>query len=45
MGKIAYYAWIGFWIILGLPIVLVILLGLWVHDKYHQLTCKKCLIK
>jgi hypothetical protein len=37
-----YYAYVGFWITLGLPIVLVLLLGLWVQDKYHKLTCKMC---
>jgi|LakMenE18May11ns_1017448.scaffolds.fasta_scaffold9959509_19 hypothetical protein len=45
MGKIVYYTWIGIGIIIGLPIVLVLLLGLWVHDKYHKLTCKMCKIK
>jgi hypothetical protein len=39
IGKILYYAWIGFWIIIGTPIVLLIILCHWIHDK---LTCKKC---
>ena len=42
MRKILYYAWIGIWIIIGLPIVLIIILIIWLNQKYHDLTCKKC---
>jgi hypothetical protein len=45
MGKILYYTWIGIGIIIGLPIVLLILMGTWIHSKWHNLTCKKCKIK
>jgi hypothetical protein len=42
MRKIMYYAYIGFWITLGLPIVMLIILALWLQDKWHKLNCKKC---
>jgi len=42
MGKILYYTWVGISIAIGLPIVLVILFGVWIQSKYHKLTCKKC---
>ena len=44
MGKILYYTWIGISIAMGLPIVLLILFGSWIHGQYQKLTCKngKC---
>lgn len=45
MGKIMYYAWIGMWILIGLPVVLAIIAGVWIHSKWHNLTCKNCKIK
>jgi len=44
MEKILYYTWIGISIAIGLPIVLLILFGSWIHDQYQKLTCKngKC---
>ena len=45
MGKIFYYTWIGISIAIGLPIVLLILFGAWMHDTYQKLTCKNCKCK
>jgi hypothetical protein len=45
MKKILYFSWIGMWIVLGLPIVIVLVIGIWLQKKYQQITCKKCLIK
>jgi hypothetical protein len=42
IGKILYYASLGFWIIIGTPIALLIILCIWIQDKFHKLTCKKC---
>jgi|APCry1669189241_1035207.scaffolds.fasta_scaffold12534_2 hypothetical protein len=42
MRKILFYAWTALGIIIGTPIVLLVLLGAWIHDQYHKLTCKKC---
>jgi hypothetical protein len=42
MKRILYYTWIGMWVIIGTPIVLAIIAGAWIHDKYHKLTCKMC---
>jgi hypothetical protein len=45
MKKILYFSWIGMWIVLGLPIVMLIIAGIWLQKKYQQITCKQCLIK
>lgn len=42
MGKILYYTWIGISIAIGLPIVLLIIFGVWVQSKFSKSSCKKC---
>jgi hypothetical protein len=42
MSRILYYIWIAMWVALGLPIVAVIMLGIYLQNKWHKLTCKMC---
>ena len=41
MRKIIYHTKIGLWITLGLPIVMIIIVGIWFKDKWSELNCKK----
>lgn len=43
MRKIIFYLWVGLGIIIGTPIVLLIIFATYLEDKYHKLTCKKCI--
>jgi len=42
MSKLFYYIYIALLVAIGLPIVAVIILGIYIQNKWHQLTCKMC---
>jgi|688.fasta_scaffold109167_7 hypothetical protein len=42
MGKIFFYIKLAIGLGIGFPIVLLILFGVWLQDKWHKLNCKKC---
>ena len=42
MGKIFFYTKMAIGLIVGFPIVLLILFGVWLQDKWHKLNCRKC---
>jgi hypothetical protein len=42
MRKILFYTWVALGILIGTPIVLLVLLGVWIQAQYHKLNCKKC---
>jgi hypothetical protein len=42
MSKLFYYIYIALLVAIGLPIVAVIMLGIYIQSKWHKLTCKMC---
>jgi len=37
-----YYIYIALLVAIGLPVVAVIISGIYLQNKWHQLTCKMC---